>query len=120
MEDFAQKVTGEEYLHQHATRDRSLGFAACCLASMFWGCGFFFGKIALAEMNSGAMVLYRFLFAALGLIPFLLTHRPGLNRREWLILLFASRRKSRSSSSTSSTASQHHRLARRSWSERCP
>ena len=31
---------------------------------MFWGCGFFFGKIALAEMNSGAMVLYRFLFAA--------------------------------------------------------
>ena len=57
---------------------------------MFWGCGFFFGKIALAEMNSGAMVLYRFLFAALALLPFLLTHRPGLNRREWLILLFAS------------------------------
>ena len=57
---------------------------------MFWGCGFFFGKIALAEMNSGAMVLYRFLFAALGLLPFLLTHRPNLNRREWLILLFAS------------------------------
>lgn len=57
---------------------------------MFWGCGFFFGKIALAEMNSGAMVLYRFLFAALGLLPFLITHRPGLNRREWLILLFAS------------------------------
>ncbi len=41
-------------------------------------------------MNSGAMVLYRFLFAALGLLPFLLTHRPGLNRREWLTLLFAS------------------------------
>jgi drug/metabolite transporter (DMT)-like permease len=57
---------------------------------MFWGCGFFFGKIALAEMNSGAMVLYRFLFAALGLLPFLITHRPGLNRREWMILLFAS------------------------------
>src|SRR6201994_4929534 len=57
---------------------------------MFWGCGFFFGKIALAEMNSGAMVLYRFLFCALGLLPFLLTHRPGLNRREWLTLLFAS------------------------------
>ncbi len=57
---------------------------------MFWGCGFFFGKIALAEMNSGAMVLYRFLFAALGLLPFLLTHRPYLNRREWLILLLAS------------------------------
>ena len=57
---------------------------------MFWGCGFFFGTIALAEMNSGAMVLYRFLFCALGLLPFLITHRPGLNRREWLTLLFAS------------------------------
>jgi drug/metabolite transporter (DMT)-like permease len=91
LEDFAQKVTGEGVpLHPHTTRDRSLGFAACALAGMFWGCGFFFGKIALAEMNSGAMVLYRFLFATLGLLPFLLTHRPGLNRREWLILLFAS------------------------------
>jgi drug/metabolite transporter (DMT)-like permease len=57
---------------------------------VFWGCGFFFGKIALAEMNSGAMVLYRFLFAALGLLPFLITHRPGLNRREWFILMVAS------------------------------
>jgi drug/metabolite transporter (DMT)-like permease len=62
---------------------------------MFWGCGFFFGKIALTEMNSGAMVLYRFLFASLGLLPFLLTHRPGLNRlaltgKEWTILLVAS------------------------------
>jgi drug/metabolite transporter (DMT)-like permease len=72
------------------THSRSLGFAACTLAGMFWGCGFFFGKIALAEMNSGAMVLYRFLFAALGLAPLLLTHRPHLNRREWGILLVAS------------------------------
>jgi drug/metabolite transporter (DMT)-like permease len=86
------KVQGGEGvpLDPHAKRQRSLGFAACCLASMFWGCGFFFGKIALAEMNSGAMVLYRFLFAALGLLPFLITHRPSLNRREWLILLLAS------------------------------
>jgi drug/metabolite transporter (DMT)-like permease len=91
MEDFAQKVTGEGVpLQPRTTRDRSLGFTACCFASMFWGCGFFFGKIALAEMNSGAMVLYRFLFCAIGLLPFLITHRPGLNRREWLTLLFAS------------------------------
>jgi drug/metabolite transporter (DMT)-like permease len=55
---------------------RTLGFLACALASSFWGCGFFFGKIALAEMNVGAMVLYRFLFAALALIPLLFTHRP--------------------------------------------
>jgi drug/metabolite transporter (DMT)-like permease len=69
---------------------RRLAFAACALASAFWGCGFFFGKIALMEMNVGAMVLYRFLFASLVLLPFVATHRPGLNRREWGVLLFAS------------------------------
>ena len=72
------------------TRHRTLGFAACALASCFWGCGFFFGKIALAEMNVGAMVLYRFLFATLGLLPLLITHRPHLNASEWRTLLLAS------------------------------
>lgn len=67
-----------------------MGFAACALASMFWGCGFFFGKIALAEMNVGAMVFYRFAFAMLGLAPMLFTHRPGLNRREWAWLTLGS------------------------------
>jgi drug/metabolite transporter (DMT)-like permease len=69
---------------------RTLGFSACAVASSFWGCGFFFGKIALAEMNVGAMVLYRFLFASLALAPLCLRHKPGLNRREWGWLLFAS------------------------------
>jgi len=68
----------------------ALGFAACALASVFWGCGFFFGKIALAEMNVGAMVFYRFAFAILGLAPMLFTHRPQLNRREWGWLLLGS------------------------------
>jgi drug/metabolite transporter (DMT)-like permease len=72
------------------SRKRLVGFAACAAASMFWGCGFFFGKIALTEMNSGAMVLYRFLFACVGLLPFVVTHRPRLNAREWRILLLAS------------------------------
>ncbi len=71
-------------------KGRALGFAACALASLFWGCGFFFGKIALAEMNVGAMVFYRFAFALLGLTPIFFTHRPGLNRREWQLLLVAS------------------------------
>ena len=66
---------------------RGLGFAACALASVFWGCGFYFGKVALAEMNVGAMVFYRFLFAVLGLVPMLFTHRPHLNRQEWVWLL---------------------------------
>ena len=69
---------------------RALGFAACAVASCFWGCGFFFGKIALAEMSFAHMVLYRFLFAMLVLLPLLVTHRPGLNRREWGLLALAS------------------------------
>jgi drug/metabolite transporter (DMT)-like permease len=73
-----------------AEKRRALGFAACAAASCFWGCGFFFGKIALEEMNSAFMVLYRFLFAMPVLLPFLITHRPGLNRREWGWLALAS------------------------------
>jgi drug/metabolite transporter (DMT)-like permease len=41
-------------------------------------------------MGFAHMVLYRFLFAMLALLPLLLTHRPGLNRREWGILFVAS------------------------------
>ena len=69
---------------------RALGFGACALASSLWGCGFFFGKIALAEMGFAHMVLYRFLFAIVILLPLLATHRPGLNRKEWGLLLVAS------------------------------
>ena len=74
--------------------NRTLGFLACALAASFWGCGFFFGKIALAEMNVGAMVLYRFAFAALALAPFLFTHRtrstnPRLrfDKKDWRAIL---------------------------------
>jgi len=71
-------------------KNRALGFGAAALASSLWGCGFYFGKIALAEMGFAHMVLYRFLFAMVPLVPLLLTHRPGLNRREWGILAVAS------------------------------
>jgi drug/metabolite transporter (DMT)-like permease len=71
-------------------RHRALGFGACALASSLWGCGFFFGKIALAEMGFAHMVLYRFLFAMVGLLPLLLTHRPNLSGREWGLLATAS------------------------------
>jgi drug/metabolite transporter (DMT)-like permease len=72
------------------TSSRRLGFLACALASSFWGCGFFFGKIALAEMNVGAMVFYRFLFATLTYLPLLITHPPRFNRRGWQLLLLSS------------------------------
>jgi drug/metabolite transporter (DMT)-like permease len=71
-------------------KKRALGFGACALASSLWGCGFFFGKIALAEMSFAHMVLYRFLFAIVVLLPLLVTHPPGLNRKEWGLLLVAS------------------------------
>ena len=71
-------------------KNRALGFAVCAVASCFWGCGFFFGKIALAEMSFAHMVLYRFLFAMVGLLPLIVTHRPGLNAKEWGVLAAAS------------------------------
>jgi drug/metabolite transporter (DMT)-like permease len=71
-------------------QNRPLGFASCALASALWGCGFFLGKIALAEMNVGAMVLYRFLFATIALIPLLAfdkSTRTRFNKADWTTLL---------------------------------
>jgi len=75
---------------QDHPKRRTLGFAACFVASGLWGCGFYFGRIALNEMNVGAMVFYRFLFASVVLLPVLITHKPGLAAREWRTLLIAS------------------------------
>ncbi len=44
------------------------------MAGCLWGTGFFFGKLALREMGVGHMVLYRFLFATVGMLPILLTN----------------------------------------------
>ncbi len=67
---------------------QALGYGACALAGTLWGTGFYFGKIALTELRVGHMVFYRFLFACLGFLPML--RKPGLNRKEWLLLLTAS------------------------------
>jgi drug/metabolite transporter (DMT)-like permease len=69
--------------------NKVLGFGACAAASTLWGCGFYFGKIALAEMNVGAMVFYRFVFASLTLVPLLFTHLPSFTAREWRTLLMS-------------------------------
>jgi drug/metabolite transporter (DMT)-like permease len=55
-----------------------LGYAACALAGTLWGTGFYFGRLALNEMSVEYMVLYRFLFACLGMIPVLVVHRRRL------------------------------------------
>jgi drug/metabolite transporter (DMT)-like permease len=67
-----------------------LGYAACALAGCLWGTGFFFGKIALAEMSVEHMVFYRFLFACSVLAPLVWLHPARLTPAEWRVLLLAS------------------------------
>ena len=66
-----------------------LGYAACAMAGTLWGTGFYFGRLALNEMGVEAMVLYRFLFACLGMLPVVVTHRVRLTRSETRTLLLA-------------------------------
>ncbi|MFZ1937717.1 MAG: EamA family transporter [Terracidiphilus sp.] len=66
-----------------------LGYAACAMAGTLWGTGFYFGRLALNEMSVEAMVLYRFLFACLGMLPVVVTHRVRLTRSETRTLLLA-------------------------------
>ncbi|HVJ08201.1 MAG TPA: EamA family transporter [Acidisarcina sp.] len=72
------------------TRQRVLGYAACAGAGCLWGMGFYFGKLALREMGSNHMVLYRFLFACIGFLPVVLLHPARLKASEWRALLTAS------------------------------
>lgn len=74
-------------------RIRFLGYGACALAGCLWGTGFYFGRLALNEMSVEWMVLYRFLFASLGMVPIMLYFRAGwvrLTRTEVRLLLIAS------------------------------
>ena len=64
-----------------------MGYGACALAGCLWGTGFYFGRLALNEMSVEYMVLYRFLFASLGVLPIALTQRVRLTRTEVWILL---------------------------------
>ncbi len=52
-----------------------LGYGACALAGCLWGTGFYFGRLALDEMSVEHMVLYRFLFASLGMLPVVVANR---------------------------------------------
>ena len=60
-----------------------MGYGACALAGCLWGTGFYFGRLALNEMSVEYMVLYRFLFASLGMLPVALTQRVRLTRSSW-------------------------------------
>ncbi len=70
-------------------RFRLLGYGACALAGTLWGTGFYFGRLALNEMSVEWMVLYRFLFACLGIAPVMVTRRVRLTAGETRVLLLA-------------------------------
>jgi len=65
------------------------GYGACALAGGLWGTGFYFGRLALNEMNVESMVLYRFLFASLGVLPAALMERARLSRAALRLLLLS-------------------------------
>jgi drug/metabolite transporter (DMT)-like permease len=52
-----------------------LGYGACALAGALWGTGFYWGRLALNEMSVEHMVLYRFLFASVGVLPLVAANR---------------------------------------------
>lgn len=66
-----------------------LGYSACALAGSLWGTGFFFGRLALNEMSVEYMVLYRFLFACVAMLPVALLNRVRLNWSEARLLLIS-------------------------------
>ncbi len=66
-----------------------LGYGACALAGTLWGTGFYFGRLAMNEMSVEHMVLYRFLFASLGVLPVALRQRVRLTGPEMRTLLLA-------------------------------
>ncbi len=72
---------------QSGVKLRLFGYGACALAGTLWGTGFYWGRLALDEMSVESMVLYRFLFACLGMLPVLFAHRPRFTRSEMGTLL---------------------------------
>ena len=59
---------------------RSMAFLALAAAGCAWGTGFYFTKVALTEMGVGHMLLYRFAFGCLGLLPVALRLRAAPRR----------------------------------------
>src|SRR6516165_3101905 len=70
-------------------RTALLGYGACAIAGCLWGTGFYLGRLALNEMSVEHMVLYRFLFACVGMLPVALLNRVRFTGREIRILLIS-------------------------------
>jgi len=86
---YARVKRGMQNQASHLRRLTILGYTACALAGTLWGTGFYFGRLALNEMSVEHMVLYRFLFACLGILPVVVVnrHRLHLKRSEIRLLL---------------------------------
>src|SRR5256885_7687348 len=70
---------------------RVIPILALATAGCLWGTGFYFGKIALAEMPVPTMALFRFVFACIALLPLLFfEHFPQFTESEWGWLFAAS------------------------------
>lgn len=80
-------MAGQDKSGQSRHQFRYLGYGACALAGTLWGTGFYFGRLALNEMSVEWMVLYRFLFACLGIAPVMVRHRVRLTAGETRTLL---------------------------------
>jgi len=76
-------------LSASSRRTAFLGYGACALAGGLWGTGFYFGRLALNEMSVEFMVLYRFLFACLGMLPIAFASRVRFTRGELRLLLIS-------------------------------
>src|SRR5579871_5516804 len=66
-----------------------LGYGACAAAGCLWGTGFYFGRLAMNEMSVEHMVLYRFLFACLGMLPVVLLNRVRFSKSEIRLILIS-------------------------------
>ena len=75
--------------HTTSPRLAFLGYSACFVAACLWGTGFYFSRLALNEMSVEYMVLYRILFACLGVLPVALVCRVRFTGAELRTLLIA-------------------------------
>jgi drug/metabolite transporter (DMT)-like permease len=71
-------------------RHRFVPVLALATAGCLWGTGFLFGKIALSEMPVASMVLFRFTFGCIALLPSFLASRPQFSASEWGMVFAAS------------------------------
>ena len=79
-------------MNKHSVADGRiafLGYGACALAGCLWGTGFYWGRVAMDEMSVEHMVLYRFFFASLGMLPIVIANRRRfrLTAKETVLLL---------------------------------